>query len=247
MHPASPAVLLALQAGGLSEPWDWLLPAAISAGVPVLDPRFNHIFTAAAPTATTHTAPASSGSAAAAGGGDVIGPPGLPVDQLLGQQPVLGRPPFLGPLVRKLAAAQQHLGSLTAAAAAAGTSSAATAAAAVWDEGTWCKLFVLLADHPPRDLQPGEVSFLRSLPMFRLLQVQQPVAETAPTDPPQQQQQQEGEEDAEGWEQDDLLLQGGADAAAARAAGQCVALGDDSRWVLAPQAVVQECQGEPWP
>jgi hypothetical protein len=25
-----------------------------------------------------------------------------------------------------------------------------------------------------------------------------------------------------------------------------VALGDDSRWVLAPQAVVQECQGEEW-
>jgi hypothetical protein len=150
--------------------------------------------------------------------------------------------------VRKFARAQQHLGSLTPAAATA----ASPAAAAAWDEGTWCKLFVLLADNPPRDLQPGEASFLRSLPMFRRLQVQQQqFAANEVAAVTQQQQQQQEEEDEDGWLQDDLLLQG-SDAAAGAAGGgeaavaarQLVALGDDSRWVLAPQAVVQECQGE---
>jgi hypothetical protein len=158
-------------------------------------------------------------------------------------------------LVRKFAVAQQHLGSLTPAAAA-----ASSAAAAVWDEDTWCKLFVLLADNPPRDLQPGEVTFLRSLPMFRRLQVQQQLfaANEVPA-VPQEQQQQQDDEDEDGWLQDDLLLQGsnaagaagggaagaaGGGAAAAVPARQLVVLGGDSRWVLAPQAVVQECQGE---
>jgi hypothetical protein len=135
--------------------------------------------------------------------------------------------------VRKLAGAQQQLGSLTETAAATGPAAAAVA----WDESTWCKLFALLADNPPRDLQPGDVSFLRSLPMFRRLKVQQHVAEEAP----QQQQQQE---DAEGWLQDDALLADGGGAAAAAEQGQLVALGEGSSWVLAPQAVVQECQGE---
>jgi hypothetical protein len=249
--------LLLLQASTLAEPWCWLLPAAVAAGAPVLDPRFNFIFTAA-PAATPAT-PAAGANAAA-----VVAPPGLPMDQLLGQQPVLGRPPFLGPLVRKLAGAQQQLGSLTpttsaATAAAAAVSATAAAAAAVWDDATWCKLFVLLADNPPRDLQPAEVSFLRSLPMFRRLKVQRAAAAAASMAAASGQYRQQQQE-ADGWLQDEDLLvtdglaaageaevEGAAAAAAAAATGrgQLVALGEDSRWVLAPQAVVQECQGKP--
>lgn len=211
-----------VQAVHLRDPWQWLLPALCAAGQPLLDPRFNFLITPAA------QAGASSTAAAAAGDGPPSAPP-LPVHMLLGLQPMIGRPPFIGPLVKKLAATQHVLGGLDwgcgHSKAVQQLSTGLTAAVSAWDEPRWTQLFTLLTDHPPRDLQPDGVRFLRSLPMYRL------VAQ------PQHQQEREQQQDPEGAGQQ-------ADAGAAAATRpQLVALESSTDWVLAPAAALQACAG----
>jgi len=209
-----------VQAVHLREPWQWLLPALCAAGQPLLDPRFTFLIAPAAQAG-------ASSSTAAAGDGPPSAPP-LPVHMLLGLQPMIGRPPFIGPMVKKLAATQHVLGGLDwgcgHSKAVQQLSTGLTAAVSAWDEQRWTQLFKLLADHPPRDLQPDGVRFLHSLPMYRL------VAQ------PQHQQEREQQQDPECAGQ-----QAGADAAAP--CPQLVALGSSTDWVLAPAAALQACAG----
>lgn len=213
-----------------------MLPALCAAGQPLLDPRFNFLISAAAGTAAPASASASTAAAA-------VVPP-LPVHLLLGDQPLLGRPPFLGPLVRKLAATQQVLGGFDWDCSHSRTvqqlSTGLTAAVEPWDESRWTRLFTLLADHPPRDLLPDGIQFLRDLPMYRLVQQPQPQQQTQAQAQLQQLQQWQG------MAAEPQLTAGGADsAAAAQASGvQLVALGSSTNWVLAPTSVLQACAGE---
>lgn len=212
-----------MQASNLPEPWNWLLPAAVAAGVPVLDPRFNSIVapgTAGSVVQTLASSYSLSTSTPAAVAMRAIDALTIPVRDLLGLQPVLDRPPFLGPLVTKFLTAQQVLGSFRD-----------SQAASPWDESIWSKLFDLLADHPPRDLQPESIRFLRSLPMFRRLQ--------------QQQQQTAAESAVEAGSTDAASSHEEGDSSTAEAvrASKLVALGDDGTWVLVPQTVLEKCSG----
>ncbi|KIY97788.1 hypothetical protein MNEG_10174, partial [Monoraphidium neglectum] len=72
---------------------------------------------------------------------------------LTGPRPRIGRPPFLGPLVRKMAA----------------VCSAGMLDPAAWSVQDRGRLFQLLSDHPPRDLAAPEVDLLRSLPLYARL------------------------------------------------------------------------------
>lgn len=232
--------LCCLQVLALHEPWDWLLPALCAAGQPVLDPRFNFLIDPAAATPPAAlSAPSSAAEDATAGSAEgrrqALAPaPPLPVQMLLGLQPMIGRPPFLGPLVQKLTAVQHVLGGLDWACSSSRTvqqlSTGLKVQAGPWDEQRWMQLFTLLADHPPRDLQPQDVAVLRELPMFRLAA---------------QPQKQQG---VGGYGQP----AGGSGAAGSSASGggyeqaaasQLVALGSSTEWVLAPAAVMQACAG----
>jgi hypothetical protein len=164
----------------LQQPWAWLLPALCAAGQPVLDPRFSFVISTAA----------GADAAAAAGSGESTPPPALDPALLFGPLPLVGRPPFLGPLVRKLAAADAVLGgldwSLARSRPVQQLACGLPAAVAAWDSGQWLRLFELLAAHPPRDLQPDGVRFLRRLPMFPLVQASQQPQQPQPQPQPQQ-------------------------------------------------------------
>jgi hypothetical protein len=239
----------ALQVLVLREPWDWLLPALCAAGQPVLDPRFNFLIDPSASHSIGPAAPAQSAVAEAAPG-EEPGPaaaaavslppvPALPVRLLLGHQPLIGRPPFLGPLVQKLAATQHVLGGLDWSCSSSRPvqqlSTGLPVLTGPWREQRWTQLFTLLADHPPRDVQPDGVEFLRSLPMYRLV-----------SPGPQQQQQQQQQQ---GHGQPVLGSSAADRGAGADSSGdggqqtQLVALGSSTDWVLAPSAVLQACAG----
>eukprot|EP00879_Flechtneria_rotunda_P005855 GHRR01006161.1.p1 GENE.GHRR01006161.1~~GHRR01006161.1.p1 ORF type:complete len:2934 (+),score=1214.27 GHRR01006161.1:179-8980(+) len=232
----------------LDEPWSWLLPAAVAAGLPVLDPRFNAIFSTGAGVARNadstssiaidsaiNPAAAAEGSIRAQAGNFLAPAQPVPVEHLLGPQPVLGRPPFLGPLVVKMAKAQEQLDSLKD--------------TGVWDSQLWFKLFVLLADNPPRDLQADNVGFLRSLPMYKRLEVQTTAdSEQQPHHHHNHQQQQHfnsadaGLTSTGGSRQSavsgntSLIDDGGSNL-------QLVALGQEASWVLTSQALLCQCEG----
>lgn len=156
---------------------------------------------------------------------------------LLGPLPIIGRPPFLGPLVKKLAATEATLGgldwSLTAARPLQQLSTGLQAAVGGWGPAQWVRLFELLANNPPRDLQPGGIAFLRSLPMYRL--VRQPRLHQLPSEGQEEQQEQQraGGGGIEG-------------SAGGGSSSHLVALGDGGQdeWILAPAALLQACAGK---
>lgn len=238
----------------LQEPWDWLLPALCAAGQPVLDPRFNFLIDPAASNplaappapspaaAAPASASATDTTAAAEHEGSLQGQvtvPHLPVQMLLGLQPLIGRPPFLGPLVAKLTAVQLVLGGLDWSCNSSRTvqqlNTGLRVQAGLWDEQRFTQLFTLLADHPPRDLQPHDVAMLRELPMYRLAQppaVTQPPAVAQPL------------EQGQGQPPSSSSAEGGSNGDMPAAAPQLVTLGSSTEWVLAPAAVMQACAGE---
>ena len=234
--------LCCLQVPALHEPWDWLLPALCAAGQPVLDPRFNFLIDPAAaspPAALPLPSPAPAAEDATAGSAEgrrqALAPvPPLQVQMLLGLQPMIGRPPFLGPLVQKLTAVQHVLGGLDWACSSSRTvqqlSTGLKVQAGPWDEQRWTQLFTLLADHPPRDLLPPDVAVLREFPMYRRAAQ------------PQKQQGLGGYgQPAGGSGAAGRSASGGGDEQPAQS--QLVALGSSTEWVLAPAAVMQACAG----
>lgn len=234
-----------MQVLALREPWDWLLPALCAAGQPVLDPRFNFLIDPAASGSAGPAEPAAAAALQAALGEEpAVGPavglapvPALPVHMVVGLQPLVGRPPFLGPLVQKLAATQHVLGGLDFSCSICRPvqqlSTGLPVLTGSWNEQMWSQLFALLADHPPRDVQPDGVQFLRSLPMYRLV-----------SPAPQQQQQEQGHgQPVVGSAADPGAGSGGSRDGEQDVSTQLVALGSGTDWVLAPSAVLQACAG----
>jgi hypothetical protein len=226
----------------------------------VLDPRFNFLFDAAAASTAASASVAaamnnpgvsdgagsSSNDTAAVGNSEgqsanLAPVPPLAVDVLLGAQPILGRPPFLGPRVRKLTATQHVLGGLDWSCSSSRPVQQLRTGLRVltgpWDDARWGQLLTLLADHPPRDLQPEGVQFLRGLPMFLLVKQPQGLL----------QQQQGGLQDSMqqpgASSSSSSGVEGGPAAPEAAPASQIVALGSSTDWVLAPAAVLQACAG----
>jgi hypothetical protein len=147
----------------LAPPWDWLVPAFTGVGLPLLDARFawlvvlgggpHSLLNNAANTATQPADEADTHASAA----PMLLPAPVPVELLFGPQPLIGRPPFLGPLLRKLCGAETQL------------AAPPPVSVATWDVELKEKVFGLLADNPPRDLDAPEVQWLRRLPIFRRL------------------------------------------------------------------------------
>jgi hypothetical protein len=85
---------------------------------------------------------------------------------LAGTQPAVRRPPFLGPLVSKLQSAAAA-GLLVLPGGAHSAAGRGTATNWQWGAPDFAgRLFELLADHPPRDLNEQQLTLVRCLPMF---------------------------------------------------------------------------------
>lgn len=155
---------------------------------------------------------------------------------LTGPPPRLGRPPFLGPLIRKLAAAR----------------AAGLLAPGRWPPAGRRRLFSLLADHPPRDLGEGEIDLLRSLPIFERLAPPPAAAAVAGGGRGGGSEEGEGErwhdagggEGGEGSGGSSGGGSGGGDDVGDSGGGELVALGDRSDWLLVPARCLEQLGGE---